>query len=171
MHKISWLLWILIIIAAVYLYAHPRSSEAPVINTTATASSTDISPDVEVNVISMSSSTPVIVTSATTTATSGTITLGVGQTTQVGDLKLTLNSFVQDNRCPTDVRCIEAGAVTVNVTATQPGQTVTQNFASDEAPHAYGKYKVSITDIKPARKSTEEITSKQYRITFHIELH
>lgn len=168
MHKISWILWIVIIVGAVYLYARPRQSAVtPTPIAPAIATSTA---DLPVQVISTSSSTPVIVTSSSTTATSGTITLGVGETTKVAGLTFTLNSFVQDSRCPIDVRCIQAGAVTVNVTARQNGQVQTQNFASDEVPHQFGQYKVSITDIKPDRKSGQELTQQQYRITFRIEL-
>lgn len=173
MHKISWILWILIIVGAVFLYAHVGQKGDVVDNSSATTTPIAMGTSSEdiVQVISMSSTTPVVITSTTTTATSGTITLAVGQTTQVAGLTLTLNSFVQDNRCPADVQCIEAGAVTVNLTAVQKGQTTTENFASDEAPHKFGQHTVSIIDIKPERKSQQEITQKQYRITFRIELH
>lgn len=97
------------------------------------------------------------------------VTLNIGQKGSVDTFSITLNKFVQDSRCPIDVQCIQAGAVTVNVTMTDDIKTETKNFASDEAPQTFGVYKVSVIGIEPARESTKEIDSKDYKITFHVE--
>ncbi len=97
------------------------------------------------------------------------ITLSIGEKSTVGDFTITLNKFVQDSRCPIDVQCIQAGAITVNVTMTDDIKTETKNFASDEVPQEFGVYKVSIVGIEPARESTKEIDQKDYKITFQIE--
>lgn len=96
------------------------------------------------------------------------ITLKVGETKIVGPLSLTLNSFVQDNRCPIDVQCIEAGAVTVNVTMSEGTNTETRNFPSDEVPYAFGDHLISISDIAPLRKVNQEIPAGEYVITFKV---
>jgi heat shock protein HslJ len=97
------------------------------------------------------------------------VTLGIGDTATVDTLAITLNKFVQDSRCPIDVTCIQAGAVTVNVTLTQGSTTLTKNFPSDEAPQVFGDYKIAIKEIAPARESKKEINPKDYKITFHVE--
>jgi heat shock protein HslJ len=102
-------------------------------------------------------------------AESKNITLSIGEKSTVGDFTITLNKFVQDSRCPIDVQCIQAGAVTVNVTLTDGVKTETKNFPSDEAPQNFGVYKISIFGIEPARESTKEIADKDYKITFRVE--
>ncbi len=103
------------------------------------------------------------------TSSSSTLRLSVGETGTVGGLSVTLNAFVQDSRCPVDVVCIQAGAVTVNVSFSTKAHTVTKNMPSDEVPQEFDGYRISITDIAPARKSNTEIPSQDYRITFFVE--
>ncbi len=97
------------------------------------------------------------------------ITLKVGETKTAGSLSLTLNSFVQDSRCPIDVTCIQAGAVTVNVTMNDGVNTETRNFPSDEAPYVFGAHTISISDIAPPRKANQEIPPGEYVITFQVQ--
>ncbi len=99
----------------------------------------------------------------------GDVTIAIGKTAVVGGLSLTLNSFIQDNRCPVDVVCIEAGAVTVNVTMKDSSKSETRNFPSDEVPYEFDGYKISIVDINPPARSTVEIKDTEYRITFHVQ--
>lgn len=97
------------------------------------------------------------------------MTLGVGETGSFGDIKVTFNEFVQDSRCPVDVQCIQAGAVTVNVTYDVGGTKKTLNMPSDEVPQEYMGYEISIIGVKPDRKSQVEIPPKNYVITFKVE--
>lgn len=99
----------------------------------------------------------------------GDITLGIGQKGTVGAVSITLNAFVQDSRCPADVRCIQAGAVNVNVTLSDETQSETKNFPSDEVPYLFDGYKISIISVAPPRYSGREIPFNEYYITFHIE--
>lgn len=97
------------------------------------------------------------------------VTLMIGETKTVGDLSLTLNSFVQDSRCPIDVTCIQAGAVTVNVTMNEGAASETRNFPSDEAPYVFGAHMISISDIAPLRKANQEIAPEEYVIMFKVK--
>lgn len=101
-------------------------------------------------------------------ATSTDATLAIGQTATFRDLSLTLNSLVQDSRCPIDVECIQAGTANFNVTLASGGQTETRNMLSSEAPYRFGIYTISIVNTDPARESKKEISPDAYRITFHI---
>lgn len=98
------------------------------------------------------------------------VTLRVGETEVVNDfLSLTLNSLVQDSRCPVDVTCIQAGAVTVNATIKNPAKSETRNFSSDEVTHLFDEYSISISDVTSPRKANQEIDPEDYEITFRVE--
>jgi hypothetical protein len=101
-------------------------------------------------------------------ATSSDITLDVGKSGEVQGLKVTFNSFVQDSRCPIDVQCIQAGAVTINVTFAHGPHIETKNMPSDEVPQIFDEYKISIVHVAPARESKTEIQKDAYRVTFHV---
>lgn len=95
--------------------------------------------------------------------------LAVGQTKRIGGVTITLNSVVQDSRCPVDVECIEAGAITTNVTFATATDTETFNMPSDEVPRPFGAFQVSIVKIAPERVSRSETPQDAFRITFRVE--
>ena len=98
------------------------------------------------------------------------VTLKVGESKQVmGDVTLTFNALVNDYRCPTDVVCIQAGAMNTNITVTDGENTVTENYSSDGVPGDFLGYKISITDVQPGALSTKPIAPNEYSVTFHIE--
>ena len=94
--------------------------------------------------------------------------VGVGQTVFINGVKITLNKVVQDSRCPIDVKCIEAGAININVTLQSNTDKETRNMSSDEAPIAFDSYKISIEKINPPRVSKFEPLSASYVITFRV---
>lgn len=94
--------------------------------------------------------------------------VGVGKTVFINGVRVTLNSLVQDSRCPVDAQCMEAGAVTANVTFQSNTDKVTQNMASDEVPLSFDSYKISIEGIKPPRYSKKEPTPSSYVLTFKV---
>lgn len=113
---------------------------------------------------------PEVVPAPTPVATLGDIVLGVGQKGKVGDLNITVNSFVSDSRCPIDVQCIWAGEFKVN--ATLLGATKIENrvMSSIDAPYSFDGNTVSISSVTPAPKSTIKIGANEYRITFHVAI-
>lgn len=97
------------------------------------------------------------------------LTLAVGETGEIKGLHITLNSFLQDSRCPVDVQCIQAGAVNVGVTLSRGPHTETKNFPSDEVPYAFDEYRISVMDVNPPRHTKVEISPGEYRITFRVD--
>lgn len=95
----------------------------------------------------------------------------VGETKTVGDLSITFNKFLQDSRCPinSEIRCVHAGLVVINVTFSMGSTTITKNMPSDEVPQVFEGYAISIVDVAPARESKKEIKPEDYKITFHVE--
>ncbi|XKT74818.1 MAG: hypothetical protein ACJKTH_01900 [Patescibacteria group bacterium UBA2163] len=95
--------------------------------------------------------------------------IGVGESALVGYVRVTLNSVVQDSRCPVDVQCIQAGNIVVNVTLESDTDTLTTTIASDAAPITFDAFRISIADVAPESHSTKEIEESQYRIVFKVE--
>ena len=97
------------------------------------------------------------------------VTVGVGETKFMNGVKITLHGVVQDSRCPVDVVCIQAGAITARVTLKSDTDTETFNMPSDEVPHPFDSYKVSIVNVNPPRVSTHETEPASYKVTFKVE--
>lgn len=94
----------------------------------------------------------------------------VGETERMGDVQITLEEVVADSRCPSDVQCITAGSVSVRVTLISDTGSEVYTMRSDESPHMFGAYQVSIVEVMPAREvSTQEINPASYRVTFRVE--
>lgn len=92
----------------------------------------------------------------------------VGKTVFINGVRITLNRVVQDSRCPIDVQCIQAGAITANVTFWSDTDSETRNMASDEVPLAFDSYRISIINIAPPRMSGREVDPKSYVLTFKV---
>ena len=104
-----------------------------------------------------------------TSASSTEVTLGVGKTARAGQLSITLNRFLQDNRCPIEVECVHAGSVVVNATFARGVHTETDNMLSSDAPRTFEKYRISIISVSPLRRGAEKIPPESYTITFRVE--
>jgi hypothetical protein len=99
----------------------------------------------------------------------GEVTLPRGDTGKASDVTITFNDVVGDYRCAVDEECMEAGAITANVTLSTGQSTETRNIAQDEIPYDFVGYNVSIIDVEPDRVSGEEITPQEYIVTFRVE--
>jgi hypothetical protein len=95
--------------------------------------------------------------------------IGIGETKLLKGVKITLNSVVQDSRCPVDAQCIEGGAITANVTFMSDTDKITFNMPSDEVPRAFDAWQVSIIGVKPSRISAKDPDPNSYRVTFRVE--
>lgn len=76
-------------------------------------------------------------------------------------------AVVSDSRCPTDVQCIQAGAVSLSVKLSDGthSETVT---AVEGSPIAFGNKHVTLMSVTPAKKSTTTIKPSDYRFTFSV---
>jgi hypothetical protein len=102
--------------------------------------------------------------------TANTVQVGLGETKFVGGVKITLNKIVMDNRCPVDVVCIVAGAVTANVTLKSDTDSEIVDLKSD-APeaHPFDSFKISITAVAPSKVAASEPDPESYQVTFEVE--
>lgn len=91
---------------------------------------------------------------------------GVGQTAFVNGVKITVNSIVEDSRCPESVQCIRAGTVTANVTMQSDTDRETADLASDRT-LPFDSYRISLEKIVPPR-DTARPESREYVLTFRV---
>lgn len=95
--------------------------------------------------------------------------VGVGETKLIEGIKITLNSVVQDSRCPVDAECIEGGAITANVTFMSDTDKETFNMPSDEVPRNFDAWQVSIIGVRPSRISAKDPDPNSYQVIFRVE--
>ncbi len=95
--------------------------------------------------------------------------IGVGETKLLKGIKITLNSVVQDSRCPVDAECMEGGAITANVTFMSDTDKETFNMPSDEVPRAFDAWQVSIIGVRPSRISAKDPDPSSYEVIFRVE--
>ena len=96
-------------------------------------------------------------------------TIAVGETRLISGVKITVNSILNDSRCPSGVQCIQAGWVTTNVTLKSDTDTETIEMHSGAAAKAFDSFKVSLIKIEPQKISVREISAQEYRLTFRVD--
>jgi hypothetical protein len=94
--------------------------------------------------------------------------VGVGKSVLVGGVNITLNSVVEDSRCPADVQCIQAGRVRVNVTLKSDTDTETRELASDSDPVGFDSYQISIENVTPSPVAGTTPEPGSYLVTFRV---
>lgn len=100
-------------------------------------------------------------------------TLHPGEAVEVGTerVRVRFDAVPQDSRCPRDVQCIRAGDATVRLTVTTAGQrdqTVNLRTTPAGAVATVGAYAVTLSDLAPARATTEEIREADYRASLSV---
>jgi hypothetical protein len=96
--------------------------------------------------------------------------LGIGQKGKVNGIEITLDSIVQDSRCPLDVQCIWAGQIVAKVKILSLGDTHKLETAeiSSEKSYVFNGYNISISSVTPPKNSKKEIKSGDYLLTFNV---
>jgi hypothetical protein len=99
----------------------------------------------------------------------GEAVISVGESKLISGVKITVNEVVSDSRCPVDVQCIRAGEITANVTLQSDTDKETLELASNMPPHGFDTYQVSLTGAAPEKRSSAQIGTSEYRLTFKVE--
>ena len=94
--------------------------------------------------------------------------LYIGQGKIIGGLSVKLNDFIDDNRCPTDVKCIQAGAASFNVTLEDGTTTRTRMLSSKGNKETLNDYTIAITKVSPERLASKGIPKDTYVVTFNV---
>ena len=97
------------------------------------------------------------------------IQLEPGQSVQLESARfeVTFDSIASDSRCASDVACVWAGEVLVQLAIRNEGRT-TQHAVREAQSATVGGYRVTVLQVLPARKSTGPIAAADYRVTLKI---
>ena len=79
--------------------------------------------------------------------------------------------ILNDSRCPRDVQCVWAGSATVSVwVEKKPGarKTLTLRVPNADEPATYGRYSVSLKDVKPYPESNRRPQRDDYVATLVV---
>lgn len=109
----------------------------------------------------VATTTPVSTTSVLLKADMNQKVTGVG-------VSLTPLKILEDSRCPSDVQCIQAGTVRVQVRLTSASGTATQEFKLGQAVTTETQI-ITLTEVLPAKKSTVTLKASDYVFTFEIK--
>ena len=97
------------------------------------------------------------------------VTLAIGEEVIVGGVtSVTLQDVLGDNRCPSDVECITAGDVQLELHFAQNNLEEIFRLLAHEETYQRAGVSIEVTDIAPVPLSTEVIEPGDYRITFLI---
>jgi hypothetical protein len=78
---------------------------------------------------------------------------------------LTPLAVVEDSRCPTDVQCIQAGTVRLQVRLEVQGKAQTQTLTLSK-PFLFGGKNITLINVTPAKSSSTNIAASDYRFSF-----
>ena len=87
--------------------------------------------------------------------------------------KLTIKfvSLVEDSRCPTDARCIQAGNAKIQITVGKPrGASETFELNTNDQPQtvSFAGYEIKLVDLNPKPASNIRINRNGYTATFTV---
>lgn len=85
------------------------------------------------------------------------------------ELEVEFVRVVQDSRCPTDVTCVWAGEVEVEVSTRMDASEAVSHLIKAGEHAAVGGFRVTVMQVLPKRISTREISPEEYRITLKVE--
>lgn len=106
--------------------------------------------------------------SGATVSINGDVAIVMGGHAVIDGLQISLDQIVKDSRCPVDVRCIQAGAVTALVTLKSAGKYERINLLSDGIMYRFDNYTIRIVRVSPTVHSKTGIDPKNYVVVFHI---
>lgn len=95
--------------------------------------------------------------------------LRIGEIKKVHDIDIKLSAVTGDSRCPSDVVCIQAGKVDINILLSDEKGSVTKRLSTDGDPLIYNNYKFSIVSVSPIPHSNKKIEKSEYTVKIHVE--
>jgi hypothetical protein len=75
---------------------------------------------------------------------------------------------INDSRCPSDVQCVWAGKVDVNIMVEKPYAGTVELSSHNHSIDTLGDFSFELIDVAPYPLSTETIELKDYQVTLDI---
>lgn len=110
---------------------------------------------------------PNTATSSTPEKNSATVTVKIAQKVTLLTSSVMPLKVVEDSRCPEDVQCIQAGTVRVQATLMSANGTSVQTFTLNK-PVTTESETITLTAVRPSKKSTATIAPQDYIFTFTV---
>jgi len=98
----------------------------------------------------------------------GQVTLKVGQWAVFPDIRIRPLLVSEDSRCPSDVDCVQAGTVRVELETVSGMGTSTDTLSLDSFLTTEAEM-VTFMDAKPMASSQKEIPQNEYQLVFMVE--
>lgn len=103
-------------------------------------------------------------------ASSVSVTAALNESVSMLGVSITPLSIEEDSRCPTDVTCIQAGQVRLEVqTVDGMGTSTTAITLGAAEPITTEAASIWLTDVLPTKVSTSVTEDEEYRFTFRID--
>ncbi len=118
-------------------------------------------------VSTLEESKKIIVPKPTTTTPYGKVTVKIGETTTFPDNSIKLLRVFDESRCPTDVTCIWAGTVKVEILSVSGLGTSTATITLGETFTTEAE-QITFKEATPYPKSGSTIKQEEYRVTFEV---
>lgn len=99
------------------------------------------------------------------------IRLAPGERALFGPQKLDVEfvRVVEDSRCPTDVTCVWAGEVKVQLSTRIDAGAAVQHEITAGQYATVGELRLIVVQVQPERISTHKISPEEYRVTLKVE--
>ena len=99
--------------------------------------------------------------------------LNIDQTATIAGegLEIGFEDVVSDSRCPRGVQCVWAGVAVIRLSverAPDPRATLTLRVPSTSSTGTYGKYSLSIVDVKPYPDANRPHRREDYVVTLTV---
>lgn len=160
-NTVIYVLIAIIAIAAIFYFAKSKDTDEDVEVVATTTDTTVVTNPVPVK-------KPTVKPSATTTVATTNYAIGINERKLMGGIFVSPLHVTLDSRCPTDVKCIQAGTVDVNVLL-QNGN-ISQNYIlSVGKPLTFTGKQVTLVEVRPTRLSTKSITDADYTFVFTVK--
>jgi hypothetical protein len=96
------------------------------------------------------------------------ITARIDRSTSALDVTITPRAVIEDSRCPEDVQCIWAGTVKIEADIESGMGKATETMQLN-VPITTEAEVVTLTEVRPAKRSSGEIAKAQYEFVFTVE--
>ena len=98
----------------------------------------------------------------------GDMAISIGGSSVYDGLEVSFNKVTNDSRCPVDVKCIQAGSVTANITLKAGDKVKEVSLVSDGVLYRFANYAITFNRVSPVRHSQTQIYPSNYVAVFQV---
>lgn len=123
--------------------------------------------DCPVFIATTTTATATTTTTVTSINVAGTVAK-LGETVTVDGVSITPISIIEESRCPTDVQCIQAGAITIKAKLVR-GNNIQEMSLKLDTPTSFDTKVVTLNDAIPKPNTKVTLKDSDYRFSFNVK--